>query len=70
MQQIHAASKAHAIAVEARSAQARALSRVSQDGPAAVEIPIHGMHALPEVWHACEALALLTEVRSPLPVSS
>ncbi|KAK9861408.1 hypothetical protein WJX84_005343, partial [Apatococcus fuscideae] len=51
LQQIHAASQQHALASAARSS----VQRMPQN-------PLHGMHAMPEVWHACEALAQLTEV--------
>ena len=58
LQQIHEASHQHALsAATAASGQGgrQALLLTPDD-------PLHGMYAMPEAWHACEALGQLIEV--------
>ncbi|KAK9832178.1 hypothetical protein WJX74_001843 [Apatococcus lobatus] len=57
LQQIHGASHQHALLAAAASGRlaSQALLITPDD-------PLHGMYALPEAWHACEALGQLTEI--------
>lgn len=57
LQQIHEASHQHALLAATESGQGgrQALLLTPDD-------PLHGMYAMPEAWHACEALGQLIEV--------
>lgn len=58
LQQIHAASHQQALQASLASGQpSRQAVLITPDDP------LHGMYAIPEAWHACEALGQLLEVR-------